>query len=137
MSAADLAERVEAASGPDRGLDWEIFCIHQPNRLPYYERSLETARSAAEANGIWSVRADAIIQHERGLMCPRYTASIDAAMTLVPDDLPIAFMSVEDVFHAGLGNDDSGNAIWYAVAATPALALCAAALRASDQEPGK
>lgn len=66
---------------------------------------------------------------ERGYMLRPFTASLDSAMTLRPKGEPIAFMSVKDVYHAGIGDKD-GDAEWYAVAATPALALCAAALRA-------
>ena len=58
-----------------------------------------------------------------------YTASIDAALTLVPKGEGWAIMAVKSVFHVGIG-DTARNAKWYAVAPTPALAICIAALRA-------
>lgn len=80
-----LIEKLEAATGPDRGLDWDIFCLVQPDRLPFYEENLAKIRAEAEDNGIWAIRADAVIQGQRDLVCSRYTSSIDAAMTLVPE----------------------------------------------------
>lgn len=61
---------------------------------------------------------------------PNYCRSVDAALTLVPDGWR---MSLSDVvspgFHAAL-MEYAGHSEAFARAATPALALCAAALRA-------
>jgi hypothetical protein len=99
-----LAERCERAAGPDRELDVDI----------------------AEQVSLWTQQ----------LTAPDFTTSLDAAMTLVPEGLE---------WGAGTyGNPDTeGPWAWcatqqqsaecefgYSRGATPALALCAAALRA-------
>ena len=94
---------------------------------------------------------DAMIQHRiaSGVGCgaaqdaPRYTASIDAALTLVPDgwnwmagnrNQPIARAYVENgqMAFVGLGGmKRNPDRQWFeCVASTPALALAAAALKA-------
>jgi hypothetical protein len=106
---ADLAARCEKATGPDRELDAEIYVALDANR---------ENRDALAINGAV------------GSWVPDFTASLDAAMTLVPEG-----------WYWQVGQ---GNHAWAAVyenpippamrvdpiAATPALALCAAALRA-------
>ena len=106
-----LPQRIEAAEGADRALDVAI---------------------ALASGGINAIGADILWPSGFRMPCPRYTASLDAALTLVPDGL---------VFN--LGNDASmcWAHVWDDVpeydgepyegrAATPALALCAAALKA-------
>lgn len=96
-----LAERCEAASGPDRELDKAIWLI-APDQLFEFH----SARSY-------------------------YTSSLDAAMTLVPEH-DIDFQSRQRRSYAAVsftpvnGFEQRGEG-W---AATPALALTAAALRA-------
>jgi hypothetical protein len=116
-----LVERIEGAGGPDRELDDEIAfavsamgekvpCGHTLNRLT---------------------------GHKSGIAARRYTASIDAAMTLVPEGWSFEVRSS--------GTGDPGQAsVWnpmrapgheeYRVSnfATPALALCACALKARN-----
>jgi hypothetical protein len=107
-----LALRVEALSGPERLLEWDIWdALGKP---PVDE---------------WSKAGCA----------PRYTASLDAAITLVegPQEYPTSKTFVVDcagqtTVHLGMAvahvwNDTGKNT---AVAKTPALALTAAALRA-------
>tara|TARA_Y100001951_G_scaffold88698_2_gene80464 strand:+ start:6433 stop:6897 length:465 start_codon:yes stop_codon:yes gene_type:complete len=79
-----LADQVEALLEPCREMDWQIFCIHQSDRLPYFEERMAKTREEAEANGTWAVRPNVIIQCERDMFCPRYTRSLDAAMQLWP-----------------------------------------------------
>lgn len=55
-----------------------------------------------------------------------YTASIDAALTLVPEGLQFYLSRGDYATAATVGREQE----WHATAATPALALCAAALRA-------
>lgn len=106
----ELAERCEAATGPDRELDYLI----------------------AKAIGGYRF-GDAL----HGAMS-RFTESLDAAMSLVPEGLcwrlgvngnPKAKLLGGSA--AAILGDDFGTDISKAGAATPALALCAAALRAS------
>lgn len=76
----DLIARLEAATGPSRELDAVVFCAavhpeHKPARNFFYKNRDE-----------WGIF---ISNHPRpGLTfhdAPRYTASIDAALTLMPD----------------------------------------------------
>lgn len=97
-----LAERCEAATGPDRELDAEIGAIH-----------------AAEFLGF-------AVGRQPG--CQAYTASIDAAMTLVGDDSGMSF--AKSVNNSGGWSVALYDENVMARGATRALALCAAALRA-------
>lgn len=114
-----LALRCEAATGADRDTDWRIQKALGIGNWPDVE--------------MWppfcvGSRADKEI--------PRYTASLDAAMTLVPEG-----------WHTKLALEDRHSHSWRwdlrggfgfdagARAATPALALTAAALRARAQAP--
>jgi hypothetical protein len=104
-----LAERVEAASGPDRQLDLDIF---------------------------WAVKSAECGEEDDAL--PQYTGSIDAAWTLLPDD------DISLTREGTGGSDDPVDWVadltmldrkpqsfdLYVRAATPALALTAACLRA-------
>jgi hypothetical protein len=109
-----LALRCEGASGPDRELDALIFA----STLDLTNTRIASIEDwAAEAvRGKWN--------------WPRYTASIDAAMTLVPEGW-VTFLASEDrhsrrwKWHlrcAGVNAE--------ARSVPPALALTAAALRA-------
>lgn len=100
----ELAERCEKATGPDRVLDGDI----------------------AEALGfrVKNVAHQVIYTHAGlpGSTSPlRYTASIDAAMTLVPEG---AEWSLDSAGVYAVVNHKPG------AAATPAIALCIAALKA-------
>lgn len=113
----ELAERVEAAMGPDRELDFYIWAALNG------VTEITDPAEGRDANGEW---------HLYGFVDP-YTASLDAAMTLVPEGQEF-----------GCGSKDATGTAWawagqhngpeeIASAATPALALCAAALRAQSQ----
>lgn len=131
-SLIELAERVEKADGPDRGLDAliaialdperQVIVDHEPGRFPRKAIYGPVTKLVpmAEANG--EDAADYI-------NAPRYTASLDAAMTLVPEGHNWA------VEHSTDGDgawcyDKNVNNTGPSLAATPALALTAAALRA-------
>ena len=107
----ELADRVEALAGPCREVDAEIVTIVKAGmRSPWF------------------------------IAPPSFTGSLDAAMTLVPEGFnwqvgtqgtegEAAWASVEALTY----NPDTFNGISiYVDAATPALALCAAALRARE-----
>lgn len=103
----ELAARCEAAEGPDRELEHAIAdAVIGPVKPPY----------------------------RRGF-CFSYTASVDAAMMLVPEGWHL-FSLGETRFMLGgpwLAQLDDWQEIparHHATAATPALALCAAALKA-------
>lgn len=113
----DLIERIEAASGPDRELDHEIY----------------------EYLGSPVVRMVSATTHGTDLVnwAPFYTASVDAALTLVPEGFEWSLeyqaghhvsSDVECMIAIAKLGDPCRD--WEATAATPALALCAAALKA-------
>ena len=117
----DLAARAEAASGADRELDAAIA-------------PLQGLRIVDEGHPIGRMCYDDIgCAH----LLPRFTASLDAAMTLVPEG-PSATgerFSVEHWDASGVHASHVRASAWVSgaprvYAATPALALTAAALRA-------
>lgn len=100
-----LSARVEALEGPDRSIDAQIYF--------------------AITNGVGcGMTQDA----------PRYTASLDAAMALVPEGYGWRLWVPNSTALASISVTMWGNGRSYAphetTAATPALALCAAALKA-------
>jgi hypothetical protein len=122
VSMADLlqlAKRIEAATGHDRKLDGEIA---KALGLPH---GPDSGWCNNHSGDYWTVDE-----------CAKYfTASLDAAMTLVPEGYQ---------FGCGSFGNPEGDGPWawcepkerltddfpYGKGATPALALCAAALRA-------
>ena len=125
----DLIKRIEAADGPDRGLDAEICEAMGFTVVGHYRRgSNEPIRGYS-----WQP-------------VPRYTSSIDAAMTLVPEGwrLQLSEWDHEDLRAKGPWqailerNGTRGDFMEPAPrcdhAKTPALALCAAALRAKTAQ---
>jgi hypothetical protein len=108
MTLLELAERCEKATGPDRRLDFGILkatCTEREECL-----------------------------YVNGKPEPRYTASLDAAMTLVPEGRGLIYKrhGIKNVWRVQILSGD-GNTFIDGDAATPALALCAAALRARGQ----
>lgn len=135
--AVALAERCEAASGPDREADLWIWANQNGKAL-----SLIGLHWWAPVNDRQqvSVMVDGDPNSVRDFV-PAYTGSIDAAMTLVPVEgwlnihgpmTPAAFgysREIDRVKRAGFDTLEPPYAS-YATGATYALALCAAALRA-------
>ena len=132
MTRDELITALEAAAGPDRELDAEVWLVADPvayNRKCSFRGMVYagTVFSAKEKRA-WTKRAAAHY-------APAYTASIDAALTLVPDgdgwgiDFgPNSTFAKPDVFwwSASVGAED-------AEGATPAIALCIAALKARPE----
>lgn len=96
----DLITRLERAEGPDRELDWAIHI-----------------RDGLLGVGMYG-------DH------PRYTASIDAALTLVPEGWKWAVTSR----NSACCHEQHVAPLNWAYAPTPALALCIAALRAQQKD---
>ena len=113
-SALELIERLEKAAGPDRDLDGAIY------------RSLHASHDDAWPH--WTtVQRDEIVLH--------YTASIDAAVTLVPfaeDKATHWGVELDRGFEAWVSrnNVSSGHWLHQGFGSTPAIALCIAALKA-------
>lgn len=124
----ELADRVEALDGPSREVDAEIWaalgnCNHE--RTERYACQDDTGFTCLDC-GVDTYGAK---------YAPKFTSSIDAGMTLV--------LSSAREWHTGKHFKGGGVAYIlcgltlrdpiYVVAATPALALCAAALRAKAE----
>lgn len=111
---AALIARLEKATGPDYRLSQDIGeAINLPGHYRYEHPGSE--------NQSWK----------------NYTASLDAAMTLVPEGVSFAVgkgieteLGGSATDYAWCGSKAVPHEGPYAWAATPALALCAAALRA-------
>lgn len=106
-----LADRIESLTGPSREVDLEIHNSPFPPSL-HYRLSANT---------------------------PAFTASLDAAMALVPEGLGREAFFLQRNSHgqcfADVWTDAEFNRYVKGKAATPALALCAAALRARSKQP--
>lgn len=102
MTPADLIEKLEKATGPDRKLDSAIvdFLVGMPRT---------------------AIGGDA-----------RYTSSIDAALTLVPEGARVwlELNTADFKPHGAWVGGDYSHRKNYSRTATPAIALCIAALRA-------
>lgn len=128
MTLNELADRCEAAEGPDRELDC-LIAVHalgwltQPNKG--WPEKTDYGYLNDEGGETWPGHGgDQLVRH--------FTASLDAAMTLVPMGLMVAavrFSNGSGRANIHDGQDAGGQGI-DVCAATPALALCAAALRA-------
>lgn len=107
----ELIARIESATGPDRELDCRIWCAVE-------RQNFDVCRQVVPNFGEW--------------LAPSYTASIDAALSLVPDghQWSLSECAMPDRYYAGLGSRKASGRSFVAQAATPALALCAAALKA-------
>jgi len=110
MGIAELIATLEAATGPDRELDAEIAMQNV---------SLLRDLPRTEAGG-WT-------HPEWGKIAPasEYTASLDAALTLIPQDYG---WCVSGGYNWQHGHAEVGK--HKALGATPALALCIAAMKA-------
>ena len=116
MEIAELIERLEKATGPDRKLDDDIAISHgwtfekmKRDARPYWREPGQTEWFARSRSGP-----------------PAYTSSIDAALTLVPEGMDWSISSYGGTFiHPG--NDAP---VIRGEGRTPVLTLCVAALRA-------
>jgi len=125
-----LAERCEKASGPYRILDLDIFrAIGAP--LPSEFMSRKVGLEWDEVDLCFVMPIDTMrVRYEP----PVYTASLDAAMTLVPANHDWSLFFDNGAALAGCMPASDDGCDWTDVpGATPALALCAAALRAAAE----
>lgn len=119
----ELAERCEVAAGPDRVLDYEIARALNIVALPP-DPIEKVTRGWHESvhylgGGV-----------SQGKEARAYTASLDAAMTLAGATARHVEWCDGYVEACCFSFDEYDSACYTAKAATPALALCAAALRA-------
>lgn len=122
-----LAERVEKVSGPDQKLDRDIWlaAVADERSRKAYAEGLKVSKKEA------SFRADYMMDGAR------YTASLDSALSLVPEASELVTVVLVNSPGA-LPSAGINGGRHIAHAATPALALAAAALRARAAlaEPG-
>lgn len=131
---SDLIERLGKAVGPDKELDWDLALLAGWERRDW---------DIASANLGWFAPGVPNVMHSDP---PRYTASIDAALTLVPDGWAWAVREHRDcppphsdalakVSRVAWGCPE-GELYEQSQARhpTPAIALCIAALRARTPE---
>ena len=153
----ELAERCEKASGPETQVEWEY-----PLEADIFEAVKGPAWDRLYRQGALPCGApDETCRQYARQRAPRYTASLDAAMTLVPEGWVLLALNQRTPFEIAEAKKTSVDpnewAEWSATfrlisderpyrlrsselrqgcAATPALALCAAALRArATQSP--
>lgn len=123
MTRSELIAALEKATEPSRGIDCKIYLAVVG--LAQYEQL------------VWH-GANPVIRYNPGPPdvafhgIPRYTASIDAALTLVPEGMEWVVFGAggADVWH--VGNDATLHRIDETYASTPAIALCIAALKAME-----
>lgn len=106
----DLIERLKKATGPDRQLDWEIHC-----------------RDGVEDVGMYGAH-------------PAYTASVDAALGIMPE---LVYLEIETGTQRAsapswewpmvmVGSQVTGNLFWDGQAKNLPITLCIAALKARE-----
>jgi hypothetical protein len=124
-----LAERCEGAEGPDRELDANIYQALHPHMHPI--KALPVGRFFNPSRISERIAAQYITSGTA--LAPYYTASLDAAMTLVPSGFLWTMDSWEGSrWSAGIWRDRR----WLVhtsekrTSKTPALALTSASLRA-------
>lgn len=118
MTLPQLLARVEAATGPDRALDLDIARTLAPDVI--VSKQYGGAGSPVEAFTYW-----------------KYTESVNAILALIDRALPGAWWRVEHrdpEKHTDWATCGPPGAQEQADAATPALALCAALLKAKIAE---
>lgn len=138
---SDLIARAEAASGPDRELDLAIYRELHPmsdiDRITAHRRGLD-----AREGYTWDILGGAVVFERRdadgrcpfngGYTLPFYTASIDAALTLLPEGFTWAGGDLSDnnVPWCCITADDTSDDYDCLSAATFCLALLSAILKA-------
>lgn len=124
-----LADRVEALAGPDREVDCMITSAAHPSMAGEWRvvgpPNYDPPRFFSAQKGMDWIGYDLLNN------APFYTSSLDAAMTLVPEGCVFSVDTLDGHSEAVVGNNKRAIAQPdYVRGATPALALCAAALRA-------
>jgi hypothetical protein len=112
MTREELIARLEAATGPDRALDEEISRGVNPDEWLVRDRHAP----AGEEGWGWDI--------------PRYTASIDAAMALIPDGMFVAVKRYSDGWYARVAAENTSPVSFRGEQKPAAIALCIAAIKA-------
>jgi hypothetical protein len=125
---ANLIERLEKLTGPDRGFD-DIIA----EAAGYTKHFGNTGRTYLT----WSTPGGEYIG-----VAPRFTGSIDAALTLVPKGWQVEQLTWQPIpsglvvaFIGNFGDGPLYKTTSNDLPAPPAIALCIAALRARESQP--
>ena len=132
----ELAERVEALASPDRAMDAEIFkAIGAPVPFQFANKLIALEFNDVEQAYFARVSDDMRVRYSP----PSYTASIDAALTLVPKGLVYNLGNDTAFCWAYIWDDtpDYDGEPYEGRTSTPPCAIVAACLRArgSQEEP--
>ena len=140
----DLIARIESADGPDRELDALAHLVKFPDTKVMTDNGgyrSERPVQYTPARDLYPIWNGSGSDFADIISAPRYTASIDAALTLVPEGMaftvarywcegeeaPPYYADCIDIELAKRGEDAP---VYSAKAETPALAIAAAALKA-------
>lgn len=135
-----LAEIVEKANGPDRELDARIWCVLNGKRYKSHWQAYQSEETQVEYTEPGKRK---LFTSNGGNHAKQWTGSLDAAMTLVPATCLFWCRELWDdqrkAGYAGINiyRDMTHVGETTAVAATPAQALCAAALKARAHLEGE
>ena len=134
MPKDELIEALEKATGPCGELDAAIFAVAYPERVP--SPIFESGYGwRFEGDGWWLATGEDARVPPKTVTPARYTSSIDAALTLVPEGWLWRIMPSDfDGWLAEVWTDDTLDCEFGVRAKTPALAICIAALRAKGDE---
>lgn len=84
---SSLSTRIEAAdASQQRELDAEIWKWWKPKRYAFFEQALAETIEKAKADGLYEARGgySTFFSYVAGMHIPRFTSSVDEALTLVP-----------------------------------------------------
>lgn len=130
MDRADLIAALEKAEGPSRELDAAIMEVIGLPKI-FFGRPVTQWWRHGDS---WRCETNDGYIHLDAQNTPSYTASLDAALSLVPDrrawEIKSTYWSTDKRPAACVVRPDGVRR--YGLGATPALALCIAALRAMD-----
>ena len=120
----ELIERLDAAPGPDRILDRDIEI--------YRGHSIKHPYTKLADRYVLSIYTHPDYGAGQGYLPAQFTASVDAALSLVPD----GWSSEIGIYnhHSVVRLDAGGSRHAYAKAVTAPLAICIAALRAQEKD---
>lgn len=127
----DLIDKLAKATAPCRALDRAIYEAAQLDAdMVKYEAESWFCATNGSSHGFNTKHGNPAVEWCGRL--PSYTGSLDAALTLVPDSIEQWDVCFDTYPIACVGRGENG-----AKGATPAIALCIAALRArADQQTG-
>ena len=121
-----LAGRVERLTGPDREVDAEIWLAVTPGATRRKTSYVHAAtQRTCELDETRVLQPDG---RRELVIVPNYTASLDAALTLVLEDAWVSLTMQRQMNRADIRWSDDSSVV--RSGATPALAMVAAALRA-------